>query len=61
MTMNDGRIGYRELVNFFQESARKLDANGEEDCAFYFEQVSEYLIRNPHKGLQEKPERILGL
>ena len=38
--MNDGRIGYRELINFFKESARKLDANGEEDCAFYFEQVS---------------------
>ena len=52
MTQNDGRIGYRELINFFKESARKLDANGEEDCAFYFKQVSEYLTRNPHKGLQ---------
>jgi len=61
MTINDGRIGYRELINFFKESARKLDENGQEDSAFYFEQVSEYLTRNPHKGLQDKPERILGL
>jgi len=57
----DGRIGIKELIDFFQTSANKLTASGEEDSAFYFEQVADHLKQNPHKGLQEKTERILGL
>jgi hypothetical protein len=57
----DGRVGIKELIDFFQTSANKLTANGEEDSAFYFEQVADHLKQNPHKGLQEKVERILGI
>lgn len=57
----DGRVGIKELIDFFQTCANKLDANGEEGSAFYFEQVADHLQKNPHKGLQEKVERILGI
>ena len=58
---SDGRVSIKELIDFFQTSANKLTANGEDDSAFYFEQVADHLIQNPHKGLQEKVERILGI
>lgn len=58
---SDGRVSIKELIDFFQTSANKLTASGDDDSAFYFEQVADHLIQNPHKGLQEKVERILGI
>jgi len=58
---SDGRVGYKELIDFFQTSANELNKEGQEESAFYFEQVADHLKANPHKGLQEKVSRILGI
>ncbi len=59
--MNDGRIGYKELMTFMERCTTSLRDEGEDDAAFYFEQVADHLRKNPHKGLQEEVGRILGL
>ena len=57
----DGRVSIKELIDFFEVCTNKLNKSEESDAAFYFEQVAEYLNKNPHKGLQEDVGRILGL
>ena len=59
--MNDGRIGYKELMTFMERCTINLRDEGEDDAAFYFEQVADHLRKNPHKGLSEDPSRVLGL
>ena len=60
MPMRSG-IGIYELLNFCDRASLDLKEVGEEDAAFYFEQLAEHLRRNPEKGLNESVGRILGL
>lgn len=57
----DGRIDLRELIDFMERCANVLDREGQEESAFYFEQVAEFVKSNPHKALKEDAGRILGL
>lgn len=57
----EGNINITRLRDFAAEAARLLEAQGEEDAAFYFEQLYEYVKKNPEKGLSESVSRILGL
>lgn len=57
----DGRVSLFEVIDFFENAAQALNRHGEEDAAFYFEQVHEYLVRNPQKGLKEDIGKILGV
>jgi hypothetical protein len=57
----NGNISIRQLIDFSQSAAASLAAEGQEDAAFYFEQLAEHLQSNPEKGLNESVSRILGL
>lgn len=57
----DGRVSMFEIIDFFESAAEALNRHGEEDAAFYFEQVREALVRNPQKGLKEDIGKILGV
>lgn len=57
----DGRISLFEVIEFFEAAQHVLEQNGEENAAFYFEQVHEHLKRNPQSGFKEKISRILGI
>lgn len=52
-----------KLKLFFRDCAEVLEAEGEEDAAFYFYQVVEHLMKGkslPHDNKKEA-SRILGL
>jgi len=57
----DGRVSIKQLIEFMQSSANKLRDAGEDDAAFYFEQVADHLNKNPYKGLDESVGKVLGL
>ena len=57
----DGRVSLFEVIEFFEAAQHALEQHGEEDAAFYFEQVHEHLKRNPQTGFKEKISRILGI
>jgi hypothetical protein len=54
-------VSHSDLVSFMEASATKLRDHGEDDAAFYFEQVADYLSRNPMMGLTENVNKILGM
>ena len=54
-------ISHSDLVSFMEECATKLRDNSEDDAAFYFEQVADYLSNNPMMGLTESVGKILGM
>ena len=60
--MDSDGINYRSLVDFAKSAAAALEKKGEEDAAFYFEQLFDYLSEDyvPSKGL-DRAEKILGL
>ena len=49
-----------ELCQFVKSAKELLEAKGEEDSAFYFEQIEDWLRTNPGKGLKNAG-MILGL
>jgi hypothetical protein len=58
--MRDDGTGMRQLIGFMSEAADALNRYGNEDAAFYFEQVEEWLRSG--KTLNSKPAaHILGL
>jgi hypothetical protein len=57
----DGRVSLFEVIEFFEAAQHALEKHGEEEAAFYFEQVHEHLKRNPQKGFKEQISRILGI
>lgn len=57
----DGRVSLNEVIEFFDLASKALNKHGAEDAAFYFEQVHEHLLRNPHKAFKEEIGRILGV
>lgn len=59
--MQDGdRMTIREVIQFARSAKEMLNVKGEEDAAFYFEQLETWLVDNPTKGLKN-PGHILGL
>ena len=59
--MTDGdRMSIREVIQFARSAKEQLEQRGEEDCAFYFEQLEDWLKTNPSKGLSDAG-RVLGL
>lgn len=59
--LGDGRDAMA-LKNFFRTAAELLEKNGNEDAAFYFEQVQSYLESGGHITPDEREvSRILGL
>ena len=57
----DGRIDLREMIDFMERCANVLERNNQEESAYYFEQVAEFVQRHPEKGIKEDAGRILGL
>ena len=57
----DGRVDLREIIDFMERCASVLNRENQEDSAFYFEQIAEFIRDNPTKGLKEDAGRILGL
>ncbi len=58
---NEGGLNITRLKEFAAEAERLLEEKGEEDAAFYFGQLAEYIQRHPEKGLSESVARILGI
>ena len=58
-TLDDG---YRDssVYTFFQKAQQALETKGEEDAAFYFEQVVEH-IKQGGNIFSDRVERVLGL
>ena len=54
-------ISHSDLVSFMEACVTKLRDNSEDDAAFYFEQVADYLSKNPMMGLTESVGKILGM
>lgn len=61
MKPSDGRVSLKQLISFMEECASKLEQEGKEDSAFYFEQIAEFLTKYPHKALDESAAKVLGL
>ena len=58
--MQDGdRMSIRDVIQFARGAKELLEQKGEEDAAFYFEQLETWLVDNPTKGLKN-PGHILG-
>ena len=57
----DGRIDLREMIDFMERCANVLERNNQEESAYYFEQIAEFVQRHPEKGIKEDAGRILGL
>lgn len=58
---SDGRVSLNEVIDFMQTAENLLEREGQEDAAFYFGQVAEFLRDNPTKGLKENVGRVLGV
>lgn len=59
--MGDGdRMSIRDIIGFAKSAQQLLETKGEEDAAFYFEQVADWLQTNPQKGLSDAG-KVLGL
>jgi hypothetical protein len=58
--MTDNRSNGMQLVTFFKEAKEDLKRHGQDDAAFYFEQVEDWLREG--KSLTDKrASYILGL
>jgi hypothetical protein len=60
MSDSGDRISIREIISFAQSAQEMLELKGEEDSAFYFEQIVDWLKTNPQKGLRDAGT-VLGL
>ena len=49
-----------EVIKFSRTAKEMLQMRGEDDAAFYFEQIEDWLVNNPGKGLRDVG-RVLGL
>lgn len=49
-----------EVMQFAKSAKEMLESRGEDDSAFYFEQIEDWLRSNPGKGLRDAG-RVLGL
>lgn len=58
---NDNGAMLRQIINFAKEAEELLEKNGEEDAAFYFGQLKDWLTDNPGKAFKEPTHRILGI
>ena len=59
-SMSDSFNNPMKTLEFFKSCKEVLEREGQEDAAFYFEQVEDY-IRQGHDIYKEKPAKILGL
>ena len=59
-TFNDSGSMLRQVINFAKEAEELLEKQGEEDAAFYFEQVETHM-RNGGTLDQNKAGNILGV
>ena len=57
----DGRVSLTEVIDFMQSAENLLEREGQEDAAFYFGQVAEFLKENPTKAFKESVGRVLGV
>lgn len=58
---NDNGAMLRQIITFAKEAEKLLTENGEEDSAFYFGQLKDWLVENPSKGFTVPTHKILGL
>lgn len=61
-TLRDENISLStsEVIKFSRTAKEMLQTRGEDDAAFYFEQIEDWLVNNPGKGLRDAG-RVLGL
>lgn len=57
---DEGQIKISKIIEFAKRAEDVLEETDPES-AFYFGQLREWLENNPHIGLNEKCEKILGL
>lgn len=50
-----------QAIAFARDAEEALERQGEEDAAFYFGQLKDWLTENPNKGFGERAQKILGL
>jgi len=58
---NDSGAMLRQVINFAEEAEELLEKQGDDDAAFYFGQLKDWLRENPSKGFTVPTHRILGL
>lgn len=51
----------KQAIAFARDAEEALERQGEEDAAFYFGQLKDWLTENPRKGFNERAQTILGL
>lgn len=58
---NDNGAMLRQAISFARDAEEALERQGNEDAAFYFGQLKDWLTDNPRKGFNERAQKILGL
>jgi|TARA_S200002703_G_C3674832_1_gene207242 hypothetical protein len=58
---NDNGSMLRQVINFAEEAEELLEKQGEEDAAFYFGQLKDWLRDNPSKAFSVPTHKILGI
>jgi len=58
---NDNGAMLRQAIQFATDAERQLEEQGNEDAAYYFGQLKDWLVDNPGKGFNERASTILGL
>lgn len=59
-SMSDSFNNPMKLLEFFKSCKEVLERDGQDDAAFYFEQIEDWL-REGNDLYKEKPSKILGL
>lgn len=60
-SMNEGNVSLQALKEFAQRAEKELETAGEEDAAYYFGQLAEFIASSPEKFTTTSVSRILGL
>lgn len=61
VSFNDSGAMLRQAIAFARDAEEALERQGEEDAAFYFGQLKDWLTDNPGKAFSERASKILGL
>lgn len=58
---DDGKASIKSFISLVSECQDALEKEGNEDAAYYFQQLKEYMVENPSKIFNTSASKILGL
>jgi len=58
---NEGSLSLQDLKVFAQRAEKELEAAGEQEAAYYFGQLAEFIAESPEKLTTTSVARVLGL